>query len=248
MKPLLLTDLDDTLLQSARKMTPDTERIPISQREDGTAGSFMYPWQRDFVDWALVQMHVIPITARGIPSYQRIQIPFQNQAVCMHGAVILNANQALDRDWHAHMQSQLAPYQTRLATLLQHIEQQAAHLALPLRFWLESIEELAVYVVVKSNRAMAEDLQAVLQALQAQAGLLEGFYIHQNDNNLALLPLPVAKRNAAQAIISRHTEQYGRVPILGWGDSLSDLGFMQLCDWAAYPPQSQIGEHVYDDD
>jgi len=246
MKPLLLTDLDDTLLQSARKMTVDAERIPISQREDGTAGSFMYPWQRDLVDWALDTMHVIPITARGIPSYQRIQIPFQGQAVCMHGAAILNPAQDLDRNWHAHMQQQLTPYQTRLATLLQQIEQQTERLALPLRYWLEAVEGLAVYVVIKSNRAMTQDLHAVLQALQMQSGLLEGFYTHQNDNNLALLPLTVSKHSAAQAVIARHTKQHGRVPILGWGDSLSDLGFMQLCDWAAFPPHSQIGQQVYD--
>ncbi|QTR49374.1 HAD family hydrolase [Candidatus Thiothrix anitrata] len=89
MKPLLLTDLDDTLFQTARKMPADTDKIPAAQGLNGDTISFMHPWQHDFIHWALACMQVIPVTARGIESFQRVHLPFQHQAVCVHGAAIL---------------------------------------------------------------------------------------------------------------------------------------------------------------
>lgn len=240
MKPLLLTDLDDTLFQTARKMPLDAAKIPAAQGLQGGVISFMHPWQHDFIHWALGCMHVVPVTARGIESFQRVQLPFQHAAVCVHGAAILNPQGMLDADWHAHMRQQLAPYQPRLPALLASALQTGEMLGLSLRGWLESVEDSAAYLVVKSNASRPEDLQQLLHTLRETLDL-HGFYIHMNANNLALLPDPVNKRAAAAEILRRHTAVHGRVPVLGLGDSVSDLGFMRLCDFAAFPPHSQLG-------
>ena len=118
MKPLLLTDLDDTLFQTARKMPEDADKIPAAQGLNGETISFMHPWQQDFIHWALGCMTVIPVTARGIDSLQRVHLPFQHEAVCVHGAAILTSEGTLDADWHSQMQQQLAPYQSRLPDML----------------------------------------------------------------------------------------------------------------------------------
>jgi phosphoserine phosphatase len=65
-----------------------------------------------------------------------------------------------------------------------------------------------------------------------------------NGNNLALIPHGISKTLAAAEMIRRHYAQVGRVPTLGMGDSISDLGFMRLCDFAAFPPHSQLDRHI----
>lgn len=69
-------------------------------------------------------------------------------------------------------------------------------LGLSLRGWLESVEETAAYLVIKSNASQEEDLRRLLNALYATIDL-QGFYVHMNGNNLALLPDAVNKRAAA---------------------------------------------------
>lgn len=241
MKPLLLTDLDDTLFQTARKMPVDADKVPAVQGLNGDTISFMHPWQHDFIHWALGCMYVVPVTARGIESFQRVHLPFQYEAACVHGAAILTPQGTLDTDWHLHMQQQLAPYQTRLPAMLASALQTGKMLGLSLRGWLEWVEDTtAAYLVVKSNASRAEDLQHLLHTLRETLDL-QGFYIHMNGNNLALLPNPVNKRAAAVEILRRHTATHGRVPVFGMGDSVSDMGFMRLCDFAAFPPHSQLG-------
>ena len=240
MKPLLLTDLDDTLFQTARKMPDDAEKIPAAQGLNGETISFMHPWQQDFIHWAMGCMTVIPVTARGVDSLQRVHLPFQHESVCVHGAAILTPAGTLDADWHCHMQQQLAPYQSRLPDMLADALQTGKSMGLSLRGWLESVEETSAYLVVKSNDSRAEDLQQLLHTLRETIDL-QGFYIHMNGNNLALLPDAVNKRAAALEILRRHTAAHGRTPVFGMGDSLSDLGFMRLCDFAAFPPNSQLG-------
>ena len=243
MKPLILTDLDDTLLQTARKMPPDAPKILVANSSEGKPLSFMHPWQYDFVQWALAHTTLIPITARGIDSFKRVQIPFQHGAVCLHGAAILQPDYSLDVAWHAHLQALLQPYQTRIPTLLQQVLDLGESLGLQLRGWVEGIDDWQVYVVIKSIQAKAEELDYLWQHVPTRLDV-SGFYVHQNANNLALIPHPANKQAASAEIIRRHQAQFGRVPVLGLGDSTSDLGFMRLCDFAAFPPLSQMGRQL----
>jgi hypothetical protein len=243
MKPLLLTDLDDTLFQTARKMSTNTDKIPATESLNGNSTSFMYPWQHDFIHWAINCMTVIPVTARGIDSFRRVHLPFQHEAICVHGAAILTSTGELDTDWHSQMKQQLAPYQSSLSSLLVASLEIGKELGFSLRGWLESVEETVAYVVIKSNTSQEEELQQLLNALRGTMNL-HGFYIHMNGNNLALLPDVVNKRAAVMEIIRRHTDKYGRTSVFGMGDSVSDLSFMRLCDFAAFPPNSQLGRQL----
>lgn len=238
MKPILLTDLDDTLFQTARKMSPAEPKRLVANGADGQALSFFYPWQQSFIDWALQQMIVIPVTARGIESFKRVQIPFSYGAVCLHGGVILTPEGELEPKWQAQTQMLLAPYQARLLNLLAQGLALGDQAGLSLRGWLETVDATAVYAVFKT-KAQVSELDQVKQLLLAQADL-EGFYLHQNDNNLALIPSPISKAKAVAEVIKQCQAMYGRRPLLGMGDSLSDFDFMKQCDFLAFPAKSQL--------
>ncbi|TXH70690.1 MAG: trehalose phosphatase [Thiothrix sp.] len=244
MKPILLTDLDDTLFQTARKMSPAEPKLLVAKGADGQALSFFYPWQQAFIDWALQQMIVIPVTARGIESFKRVQIPFSYGAVCLHGGVILTPQGQIDPQWQTQTQALLDPYQARLSQLLAQGLALGVEAGLSLRAWLEEVETTAVYVVFKTKAQVAE-LHQLRQLLLKQADLA-GFYLHQNDNNLALIPSPISKAKAVAELIQRCQALYGRRPLFGMGDSLSDFEFMQHCDFLAFPAKSQLAEQWHE--
>lgn len=244
MKPILLTDLDDTLFQTARKMSTAEPSLLVAKGADGKPLSFFYPWQYEFIHWALEHMIVIPVTARGIASFKRVQIPFIHGAVCLHGGVILTSKGEIEPAWYNHTQALLDPYQVRLHHCLEQGLALAEQAGLDLRGWLESVDNTAVYAVLKSNQ-QASDLDQVKQLLLEQLDL-EGFYFHQNDNNLALIPQPISKGQAVTELLKQCQASYGRRPLLGMGDSLSDFEFMRQCDFLAFPAKSQLAEQWHD--
>ena len=106
-RPLVFVDLDDTLFQTARKMG-DEPRFTATLDVDGQPNGFMNATQKSFVEWLLATSDVVPVTARSIEAYQRVQLPFAHGAVCAHGGVILAADGSLDAAWHARMGDLLA--------------------------------------------------------------------------------------------------------------------------------------------
>jgi hypothetical protein len=69
-------------------------------------------------------------------------------------------------------------------------------------------------------------------------------HIHANSNNLAFLPASLSKRVAVQELLRRDREVNGERPVLGFGDSITDLGFMDECHMWATPARSQLAKLV----
>ncbi|MFH4247077.1 hypothetical protein WAI89_20195, partial [Acinetobacter baumannii] len=53
-------------------------------------------------------------------------------------------------------------------------------------------------------------------------------------------PEGLAKRYAVQEWLRRDKAINGERPVLGFGDSITDLGFMDECHWWATPARSQL--------
>lgn len=68
-------------------------------------------------------------------------------------------------------------------------------------------------------------------------------YVHLNGNNLALIPHYVSKQKAVEFYLNKHDPQRERA-VLGWGDSLSDAGFLTCCDWFGMPKNSQLDKFL----
>ncbi|KVN16006.1 trehalose phosphatase [Burkholderia stagnalis] len=240
-RPLVLVDLDDTLFQTARKMPDGTPRIPATVDVHGEPNGYMTPVQQAFIGWLLASADVVPVTARSVEAYRRVKLPFTHGAVCSHGGVILHADGTLDQGWHGRMAEALEAFQDRLPALCDATLQIGAALGFSLRGWVAAEHGLRHYVVTKHNESDDAALAAVLAEVRAR-GLLEGMHIHANGNNLAFLPDGLAKRVAAQEWLRRDRELNGERPVLGLGDSITDLGFMDLCHMWATPARSQLAK------
>ncbi len=234
MTPLILTDLDDTLFQTLEKCPADRNGLKqMSSLIDGSPSGFATPMQQHFLHW-LESSNVVPVTARGRDVLARVAIR-QAPAIASNGGCILTADGKLDLTWHAHLAQQAAQ---SIAVLDVYRALTAALCTTRFRHW--SVEEngLDLYVVIKSNErdhAALADLEAALAATKPA-----DWRCHRNGNNLAYLPPWLSKRHAVRYMIDDVRASAPDTPIIGIGDSISDVGFMDLCDFAMAPTRSQL--------
>jgi hypothetical protein len=113
------------------------------------------------------------------------------------------------------------------------------------RHWIVKENRLALYIVIKSESGNGNGLD--MASAEARELLPREWRIHLNDNNLALLPPWVNKRHAAAHMIATVRDEVPGTPIIGVGDSTSDVGFMDLCDFAVTPTRSQLWRTVIAD-
>lgn len=241
-RPLVFVDLDDTLFQTARKMG-EGERFPATIDVDGNPNGYMSPVQKQFIEWLLATADVVPVTARSVEAYSRVQLPFTHGAICAHGGVILSPDNVVDEVWNTRMTGELAHVQGRLDGLCATTLQIGEELGYSLRGWV--VEEIGLkhYIVTKHNEKDDAVLHAVLDEVRKR-DLLDGLYVHGNGNNLAFLPHALRKQRAVQEWIDRDVAIHGERPRMGFGDSISDLGFMTECHWWATPRRGQLAGRV----
>ncbi|UFH50798.1 trehalose phosphatase [Pseudomonas sp. KNUC1026] len=241
--PLVLVDLDDTLFQTARKMPSQGARYPASYDLSGNISGYQTPVQKAFADWLLHTAEVIPVTARSAEAFSRVQVGFNGAAICAHGGLILNPDRTVDAQWHALMNERLAGYRQRLPQLRDSVLEIGTQNSLSLRSWVIEEAQQRHYVVVKHCDGSDAELAFVERQLRG-AGLLEGMHTHLNGNNLALMPAGLSKRAAVEHYLKTRLQLPDEQPVIGIGDSLSDLGFMSLCDFWATPCNSQLARVV----
>jgi hypothetical protein len=240
---VIFTDLDDTLFQTARKLPP---ALREGARHAATAlngaHSLMTPAQGALLAWMQAGL-TIPVTARGSEAFGRVTLDFSGPAVVANGAVILGPDGAPDLDWQGRVRAALAPDLPALLGLPEAMRALAQDRGMQIRTWV--VEEPGLggaYAVAKAEPGTPEarlaDLVAPVEAHLAGLGAA-GWTTHRNGNNLALIPPAVSKRAATAHLLARYRAA-GPVLSIGVGDSVSDLGFMRLCDLWMTPAGSQI--------
>lgn len=242
-RPLALVDLDDTLFQTARKMPEATSRYPVSFDVNGEVSGYQTEMQKQFLGWLLATTDVVPVTARSAEAFNRVRLDFTGPAICSHGGLILNPDRSVNMDWRGVMNGILSAFQDRLPVLCETALRIGDEQGVSLRGWVVEEADQRHYVVVKHNNGSDADLILVRNKL-SEAGLIEGMHTHSNGNNLALLPAGLSKRVAVEHFLKQDRELNGERPVLGFGDSITDLGYMNLCDFWSTPARSQLAALV----
>lgn len=235
MRKVFFVDLDDTLFQTLPKCGDERDLVAASYASDGTAHSFMTPRQAAFFEWISAAGEVIPTTARTVSGLRRARLPFSSRAVCSFGAAILRADGSRCPAWDARVAASLEGTAETMADLSRDALGLAAARGLRVRTTLAAEEGPPLYLSVKDAGADP----AGFAALAADLGVLAppGWTVHHNTVSIALFPPGVGKEHAVAEII----RELGRADtvFVGVGDSVTDLPFMALCDWAMAPGGSQ---------
>ncbi|MEI7352654.1 hypothetical protein WCU98_23020, partial [Pectobacterium parmentieri] len=245
-KPVIFSDLDDTLFQTRRKMVNELALEPYrtgALDPSLTPRSFMTEEQAMLVDWMLEYAELIPVTARGTEEIARVTIPFRSWAVTTHGAVILTPEGEPEPVWKAQILTALAPYAEQLHTMQHGITALMAERNI--NGWARINYEYGktpIYLVMKHrDSTKIEELYTIADEIE-QRYPTQGFYLHRNSNNVAWLPEPVEKGRAVTYLLNKLRAERGTFPVIGLGDSLSDHRFMTLCTWYGLPRQSQFSQ------
>jgi hydroxymethylpyrimidine pyrophosphatase-like HAD family hydrolase len=112
------------------------------------------------------------------------------------------------------------------------------------RSWIVEEYGAPVYFCVKMNASGAQEVQGGITAaaeLLTSRFDLSGLEQHTNGNNLSFTPTGISKREACRHLIDSIRDGSG-APLIGIGDSLTDLPFMGLCDFIMTPSGSQIAD------
>lgn len=241
---IYLTDLDDTLFRSLAKHSEQAGLTRVTTATNGHHGHMDAAQRRVFAALRSTG-HVIPVTARSSDAFARVHLNFgTGRAVLANGAVVRDETGRPDPDWSDHtcrIGHRFEPLFAEMSAIVRTEFGEAA------RSWVVMEEGAPVYFCVKMNTA--EDL-AVRDGITAARDLLtgrldlSGMWAHANGNNLSFTPIGISKRDACLHLIGRLRDR-GDAPLIGLGDSLTDLPFMGLCDFMMMPSRSQIATRIF---
>lgn len=244
MRTYVFLDLDNTLFQTAPRCPPGEPVEPVATGRDGQPLSFMTTRQRAFFRWLGRDATVIPVTGRSSSAYHRVELPFESHAVLDFGAVILEPGGCLDPEWDARVRPGCSRLGPRLEEICKQVEDFSRIHDLGVAVRVLHDHDMPIYLVAKHPRADLQALAAVRDGVLRP--LLEGpdgadFYLHDNDNNLSLVPAFLGKERAVAYLVAERLESGERL-LIGAGDSATDLPYMHLCDFWLVPRGSQLDE------
>ncbi len=242
MELFVFLDLDDTIFQTKRKCPPNTQITPAAFAKDGSPMSFFTPKQQRFFNLLSHKTRLIPTTARDYQGFSRANIREYDYAIINHGGIILHADGTPHTGWFMLMRQQLNLFTQALCHIEQLLQTTAQEKGWDLKIRLIRDMELTFYCLIKQknpqHNLLVQLLKQVVQPYLAQHKL--DFYCHLNDNNLAILPKMLNKAHAVAFLQKELNAQYADYLSFGMGDSLSDIPYMQFCDYFITPKNSQI--------
>lgn len=232
---LVFIDLDDTIFQTKRKNINGI--FPATETPNPENISYMTEAQKLFFEMLIGQKNtrIIPLTARNLSQYQRtfiINHELINTASIYFSGIILE-NNVPDEKWQEIIQNKYKKLKTPLRSLFDKVKKT---LDLDV-FKTENVDDFYIVIKNRDKKNLLFENQNKDLAISIKEKLDDEYFVHFNNNNIAILPYFLDKKFATGYLI----EKYQPVLTLGIGDSLSDLNFMNLCDFKIIPSRSQIG-------
>jgi len=246
MQSYIFLDLDDTLFQTLRKCALGADDPRLQARAflpDGTPNSYATHKQQWLWQWLEKGFKIVPVTGRDAHAFERVMLPFQEEVVLNHGAVILDKQRNIDSVWLAGMMQALPQYHEKLLDVWAEVE---AYCKRNKGFKSRLVHDFDItwYGVIKHVDGTETTLKILLDnVIKVNPHILDGsLYWHLNGNNLAVLPKIINKESAVSYLIEGYKQQHPELLTFGAGDSKTDAPFMGLCDYALIPKNTQLFE------
>lgn len=237
-KPLIFSDLDDTLFQTERKMAGMPPKSFLASISSNGSDSYMTHAQKVAFDWLAGSARLIPVTARSTQALENCRLSFTDYRIVSNGAVVMAPDGLPDQDWLTRTSGISKAWSGQMLQLEARVE--AHDPGGLLRHWIVQEFGMPVYLCVKSNgsEARLDAIQEILSDVLQQDGSLP-FLMHRNGNNLSFTPDPISKKAAVEYLIGK-LDPEGLIPVWGMGDSLTDIPFMSACQMMVMPMGSQV--------
>jgi hydroxymethylpyrimidine pyrophosphatase-like HAD family hydrolase len=242
LKPLFLVDIDGNLGQSKKLSPQDVPLTVMSVDLEDKPNTFMSPSQLAFFQWLSASGNVVPCTARNSGgTLDRMRIPFTHHAIVSFGGAILLPDHSPEPGWKQHIDANAALCADSLCQIHNFILEEAKAQEVAISSSIKSELGTKMFLEVKHRGTDRSELDHFERLLVEMAP--QGWTRHRNDNTLAILPPYIGKDKAAQYYVEKIAEP--ALFIIGMGDSLTDLPFMEsACSYALMPTRSQAFETI----
>jgi hydroxymethylpyrimidine pyrophosphatase-like HAD family hydrolase len=254
---IILTDIDDTLMRTARKVSGDPANLKVGAiGKNGQPISFVDKKREKLIEQFIDKAISIPVTARSRAGLKNLKINFSHHAVLNFGATIVDKNGDLDPHWHALMKeesesaNQKDAFEFVAANLLPILLANKEYADLkdsnsPNKiFEMKTMVEDGIYAYMNfrdftPSREKRNILKEAIRILMNQCDF-SSYYMYETDRDLAVIPNFISKRDGAEWLLNyRYTKDD---IIVGLGDHANDLSFMSLCDFIMFPTDSMLNQ------
>lgn len=227
-RPLVVCDLDRTLIYSAAAMGADPPPISCVERFGGLDASFMTVAAVELLLLLRQRCEFVPTTTRTREQYARIALagPPPRYAIVANGGHLLDDGVA-DLAWHRAVRARLADC-LPLAEARERLRSPAHN---P---WLRRervAEDLFCYAIVDRD-LLAPEVLADLGEWYAE----RGWVLSLQGRKLYCVPRPLTK-SAAAAEVARRA---GAGAVLAAGDSILDTDLLEYADVAVRPAHGEL--------
>ena len=232
----VFTDIDDTLMATGRKVPVYDRKALGAKGKDGLPLSYCDPAHMALIS-ALTSLSTEPmvaVTARSADGLRRVELTVNAQAVVDFGATVLDENGQPDPAWYAI----LAARQDR--ELEAEIERFSRELMRKYKELLPEWRRTPASLAFVNFRLKQDEHLNLLTDVRNQldyAGITRKVLLHVTDHDVALLPKYINKGDAVRYLITKNG--WDTDVLIGCGDSMSDLSFMQSMNLAVLPGNSR---------
>jgi hydroxymethylpyrimidine pyrophosphatase-like HAD family hydrolase len=229
MTAVYATDLDRTLIYSARAAGRDPGGLVAVERLDGRAISFVSPAQLDLL--ADIDRHavVVPVTTRTLAQYRRITVWRDRPpewAVAANGGLLLHRGQP-DHDWYTAVLAAVGRDSRDLPAVARWLGREAEP-------WIDHVriaDDLFLYTLVDRHALPAEVADALAATLDGW-----GFQLSIQGRKLYAVPHRLGKGVAVREVARR----VGADRVLAAGDSLLDRDLLAVADLSLRPAHGEL--------
>jgi hydroxymethylpyrimidine pyrophosphatase-like HAD family hydrolase len=242
----VFTDLDDTLFKSAADIHCGLSITATVDASGETYARSSVQQQKLLEIMVASGGLIIPVTGRSTRSFLNCKLPdvINSQfAIVSHGAVILDAEHSLLKDWHTYLKCHfdLVEWENKLIKICDHLnthfKSKSKSSAIRVRLIVD--QGITAYVCIKiSKSSYTDDVSTEVNHLLSHI-LETEMLLHSNGRNFAILP-PYAQKKVAVDFLKAKMKVDQRDTVFGMGDSHSDLPFMSESDFLIVPGGAQI--------
>lgn len=230
-------DLDNTLFTSKNRMDNNDLSIPAYLSKDGSVGGYMNLHQRTMLNTMSNSGIVIPVTARNAEQFSLVLIQFKSVCVINMGATIIGLSEDKDRKYFEIITEKVKEHDYKVIHDL--IVAVCSNLCADYSLKIVTHDKISLYFVVKSKTNKTSVHNKIKKYL-SQNIIFNKFHIMVSEDELVITPHCVNKKNAVQYLMKEIMKINKTATFIGAGDSVTDIDFMQTCDYAITPTKSQI--------
>lgn len=238
---VLTTDLDRTFIFSKQTVSCSDNELVCIEKLDGQDLSYIsknVQMQMERLDDTQL---IIPVTTRSLSQYERIEV-FQKAynpkfAIAANGGIVLK-NGKRDTQWDEIITSNLQE-SISFEQMSKHFSQDWQH---PMFRSIASADQLFYVLMLIEEKVDKFWLEALSRRIQKV-----GWKSYINGRKLYVLPKELTKQSAVQYVL----EQLEYNVHFAAGDSIMDLGMLQLAEKAFTPKHGELyknytlDEHIY---